>query len=80
MSPQTCLRFATIPSKALPLVQIRVVVLGGKAADGERPGLAGITGQLLKDGGAGAMSSRDLVTRIEEIMDLWAPGHQVVYL
>src|SRR5882762_2715155 len=32
----TGLRFASIPIKALPLVQIRVVVLGGKAADGER--------------------------------------------
>jgi predicted Zn-dependent peptidase len=58
---------ATIPSHTLPLVQIRVVVLGGKAADGERPGTARITGQLLKDGGAGTLSSRDLVTKIESL-------------
>lgn len=63
----TGLRFATIPSQALPIVQIRVVVLGGKAADGEHPGLAALTGQLLKDGGAGSMSSRELVTKIESI-------------
>ena len=63
----TGLRFATLPSNALPIVQIRVVVMGGKSADGERPGLAALTGQLLKDGGAGAMSSRDLVTKVESI-------------
>jgi len=61
------LKVATIPNHALPLVQIRVVVLGGRAADGERPGAAAITGQLLKDGGAGSMTSRDLVTKIESL-------------
>lgn len=59
------LKVATIVSPALPIVQIRVVVLGGSALDGDRPGLAAITGDLLKDGGAGGMSSRELVTRIE---------------
>jgi zinc protease len=63
----TGLRVATIASTALPVVQIRVVVLGGRAADGEKPGLAGLTAQLLKDGGAGSLSSRDLVTKIESM-------------
>ncbi|MFO0756759.1 MAG: pitrilysin family protein [Byssovorax sp.] len=63
----TGLKVGTIPSKALPIVQIRVVVLGGKSADGERPGLTAITAQLLEDGGAGSMSSRDLVTKIESM-------------
>jgi predicted Zn-dependent peptidase len=58
---------ATIPSKALPIVHVRVVVLGGAAADGERPGLASITAQLLEDGGAGGRSSRDLVTRLASL-------------
>lgn len=61
------LKLATIPIKALPLVQIRVVVAGGKSADGERPGLASLTGDLLSAGGAGSFSSKDLVTRIESI-------------
>jgi zinc protease len=61
------LEVATLPSKALPIVQIRVVVRGGRAVDGERPGLASITAQLLKDGGAGGMSSRELLTRIESL-------------
>ena len=61
------LKVATIQSKALPVVQIRVVVMAGKAADGEKPGLASITSALLKDGGAGSMSSKDLVTRVESL-------------
>ena len=61
------LKVATIPLTGLPLVQIRVVVSGGKAADGERPGLAALTGDLLEAGGAGPFSSKDLVTRIESL-------------
>lgn len=61
------LEVATIPSKALPIVQLRVVVGGGKAADGEKPGLSSITASLLEEGGAGSMSSRDLITRIESL-------------
>ncbi|MFT3775022.1 MAG: pitrilysin family protein [Minicystis sp.] len=61
------LKVATVPSKALPVVQIRVVIPGGRAADGEKPGLASFTSTMLKDGGAGSMSSRDLVTRVESL-------------
>ena len=61
------LKLAVIPIKALPLVQVRVVVPGGKSADGERPGLAALTGDLLSAGGAGPFSSKDLVTRIESL-------------
>jgi predicted Zn-dependent peptidase len=61
------LRVGTLVSKALPLVQIRVIVGGGKAFDGERPGLASLTAQLLKDGGAGNLAGRDLVTRVAEL-------------
>lgn len=61
------LEVATIPSKSLPVVHLRVVVGGGKAADGEKPGLSSITASLLEEGGAGSMSSRDLVTRVESL-------------
>lgn len=61
------LRVGTLVSKALPVVQIRVVVPGGKALDGERPGLASLTAQLLKDGGAGNLSGRDLVIKVAEL-------------
>jgi zinc protease len=61
------LKLATIPIKALPIVQVRVVVPGGKSADGERPGLASLTGDLLEAGGAGPFASKDLVTRVESL-------------
>jgi predicted Zn-dependent peptidase len=61
------LKVATIQSSALPIVQIRVGVLAGKAAEGERQGLANLTGELLKDGGAGPMTSRELLTKIESL-------------
>lgn len=61
------LKLAVIPIKSLPVVQVRVVVLGGKSADGERPGLASITGDLLEAGGAGPFSSKELVTRVESL-------------
>ena len=61
------LKLATIPIKTLPVVQVRVVVPGGKSADGERPGLASLTGDLLEAGGAGPFSSKDLVTRVESL-------------
>jgi predicted Zn-dependent peptidase len=64
---QNGVRVATIPNKALPVVHVRVVVGAGGAADGERPGLASLTSELLKEGGAGAMSGRDVVTRIESL-------------
>src|SRR6185295_7745830 len=46
------LRVAVVPGKALPLVHVRVVIAAGTAADGERPGLAAITAQLVASGGA----------------------------
>lgn len=61
------LQVASITSAALPIVQIRVVALAGSSADGDKPGLASLTGELLKDGGAGGMSSRDLLARVESL-------------
>jgi predicted Zn-dependent peptidase len=61
------LRLAVVPARALPLVQIRVVVKAGTAADGDLTGLASLTAQTLKEGGAGRYSSRELLTRIETL-------------
>lgn len=61
------LKLGTVESRGLPIVQIRVVVLGGSSADGERPGLAGLTAELLKDGGAGTMSGAEVPARIESL-------------
>ena len=61
------LSVGVVESRALPLTEIRVGILGGSAADGERPGLAALTAELLRTGGAGAMSGRDEVARIESL-------------
>ena len=45
------IKVATVPVKGLPMVHVRVVVGAGKDADGERPGLAAATGELLREGG-----------------------------
>jgi predicted Zn-dependent peptidase len=59
------LRVATVPGASVPIVQIRVVIVGaGRAADGERTGLARLTAELLRDGGAGPMSARELAARV----------------
>jgi predicted Zn-dependent peptidase len=63
----TGLKVATVEAHALPLVQIRVVVQAGRSADGSMPGLAQVTGQLLKDGGAGALPARELLSRVESL-------------
>jgi predicted Zn-dependent peptidase len=60
-------RVATLASHGLPLVQVRVLVLVGKSADGERPGLTAMTGDMLKDGGAGKWSSRQLAERVASL-------------
>jgi predicted Zn-dependent peptidase len=61
------LKIATIGSGTTPIVHIRMVVFGGSAADGTRPGLAALTAELIKEGGAGGMKARELVARIESL-------------
>lgn len=61
------LKVGVVPSPTAPLAQVRVVVLGGAAADGERPGAAVLTGEMLAAGGAGALSGRDLAAKIESL-------------
>ncbi|WP_437937302.1 M16 family metallopeptidase [Sorangium sp. So ce341] len=61
------LSVATAVNRALPLVEVRVVVRGGSAADGERTGLAALTGQLLLRGGAGHLPGRELLARLESL-------------
>ncbi len=61
------LRVATLKNASLPIVQIRVVVLGGASADGDKPGLASLTANLLSDGGAGSMSSGEFAERLESL-------------
>jgi predicted Zn-dependent peptidase len=58
------LKVATIPSRGLPMVEIRVVVEAGRSTEGEQPGIARLTAHLLEEGGAGGLSGRDLMAKI----------------
>ena len=55
-----------VTSRALPIVQVRVLVRAG-AGYGSSPGVATLTGDMLKDGGTRAMSSADLLRRVETL-------------
>ena len=51
----------------LPVLEVALVVLTGSAADGAKPGLGVIAGELLKAGGAGTWTSRQLLDRAESL-------------
>ena len=55
-----------VTSRALPIVQVRVIVRAGSGF-GASPGVATITGDMLKDGGTRAMTSAELLRRIETL-------------
>jgi zinc protease len=59
------LALAIVPRRSFPTVELRLVVMSGQASDDEKPGLANLTGKLLKDGGAGRYTSRELAERAE---------------
>jgi predicted Zn-dependent peptidase len=61
------LALAVIARRGFPVIDVRLVVRSGQASDGERSGVAALTGDLLKDGGAGRFSSRELVERAETL-------------
>ena len=56
-----------VAARTLPLVQIRVLVKSGAAADGDMTGLANVTAKMLKDGGAGRWSSKELLAKVETL-------------
>jgi predicted Zn-dependent peptidase len=61
------LGLAIVVRRGFPVIDVRLVVRSGQASDAERPGIAAFTGDLLKDGGAGRFSSRELVERAETL-------------
>ncbi|HEY3493572.1 MAG TPA: pitrilysin family protein [Polyangiaceae bacterium] len=56
---------AIVPRRGFPTIELRLVAFSGQATDGTRTGVAALTGKLLKDGGAGNWTSRQLVERAE---------------
>lgn len=61
------LELAVVEAHALPLVQLRLVIQTGSAADSDLTGLSRLTALLLKDGGAGKLLSSELLSRIESL-------------
>jgi zinc protease len=57
---------SVVTSHTLPIVQIRVVVHAGSGY-GPAPGVAEITAEMLKDGGTRALTSAELVRRVETL-------------
>jgi predicted Zn-dependent peptidase len=55
-----------VTSRALPIVQIRMLVRAGSGYAAS-PGVATLTGDMLKDGGTRAMSSAELLRRVETL-------------
>lgn len=58
---------AVVTSRALPIVQLRVVVKVGSGAVPSSPAAASLTGDMLKDGGTRAMTSAELLRRVETL-------------
>jgi zinc protease len=56
-----------VTRKNFPIVELRLVVFSGAAADGVRPGLSALTGELLKEGGAGPYNAEQLAERAESL-------------
>jgi zinc protease len=61
------LELAIVPRRGFPVIELRLLVFSGQATDGKLPGVSSITGRLLKDGGAGPWSSRELAERTEAL-------------
>ncbi|WP_052374701.1 M16 family metallopeptidase [Chondromyces apiculatus] len=59
------IRVGTVIHRSLPVVEIRVAIPGGMVADEERAGVAVLTGEMLREGGAGTLGGRDLLAQME---------------
>jgi zinc protease len=61
------LELRVIPRKEYPLLEVRLAVFSGSASDGAQIGVAALTGELLKVGGAGSWSGPTLIERAESL-------------
>ncbi|WP_435103382.1 M16 family metallopeptidase [Arhodomonas sp. AD133] len=59
-------RVAFVPARELPIVDVRVVFDAGAARDGDSPGLAGLTNNLLLEG-TDAASAGEIARRFEQV-------------
>lgn len=61
------LELRVVERRALPVVELELVIRTGSAADRDKPGLGAIAGELLKAGGAGTWTSRSLLDHAETL-------------
>lgn len=61
------LELRVVERKSYPIIELRLVLFSGVASDGAEPGVAGIAGELLKQGGAGPFSAAELAERAESL-------------
>ena len=61
------LQLEVIQARVLPIVQLRILLKSGSAADGDLTGTAALTARMLKDGGAGRYSSKSLLAKVETL-------------
>jgi predicted Zn-dependent peptidase len=61
------LRLKLVRHGSYPIVELRLLVLSGKATDGAGVGTAALAAQMLKAGGAGKWDSRQLLERAESM-------------
>ncbi|MDF2692310.1 MAG: peptidase family [Labilithrix sp.] len=60
------LELAVVTSRALPIVQVRLLVKAGESYGGQA-GVGEITAQMLKDGGTRSMASNDVLRQVETL-------------
>jgi zinc protease len=56
-----------VPRSTLPLVELAVLIRAGQASDGPKPGVAVLAGEMLKVGGTGQLTSKELLERVEAL-------------
>jgi zinc protease len=61
------LELRVVTRKIYPLIELRLVIFSGSASDGKQTGVASLTGDMLKAGGAGNWSAADLTERAESL-------------
>lgn len=61
------LELKLVSRSTLPLVDLRLLIGSGQASDGKQPGTAVLAGEMLKVGGTGKWSSRELLERVESL-------------
>ena len=61
------LELRVVTRKNYPIIELRLVLFSGIASDGNEPGVAQVTGELLKVGGAGPWNAADLLEHAESL-------------